>query len=126
MYAPVRILCVDDSRDIADSTAMLLGMCGYDARACYDGLAALEEARSFRPAVCLIDLNMPGLDGDAVARRMRDPLAPALVAMTAMGGAETRRRTAAAGFVRHLVKPVDPQALLDAVREALTSRRAGL
>ena len=115
---PVRVLCVDDNRDLADSTALLLGACGYDALACYDGADALTEARTFLPAVCLIDLNMPGMDGDEVAVRLKRLLgdaAPSLIAMTAMSGDAAARRIAAAGFDLHLVKPVEPRALLRAV-----------
>ena len=57
---PLRVLCVDDNRDAADSEAELLRVVGFDARACYDGPTALAEAATFRPGVCLIDLNMPG------------------------------------------------------------------
>jgi two-component system OmpR family response regulator len=114
----LRVLCVDDNRDLADSEAMLLDACGYDARACYDGPQALHEAAGFRPIVCLVDLDIPGMDGCEVAARLRGPgegPPPALVAVTARGGPDDRRRTAAAGFDLHLVKPVDPAELVAAV-----------
>lgn len=68
---PLRVLCVDDNRDVADSTAELLRLVGFEARACYDGPTALAEAAAFLPSVCLIDLNMPGMDGDELATRLR-------------------------------------------------------
>ena len=111
----LKVLCVDDNRDLADSEAMLLDVHGYDARACYGGAAAVLEAVGFRPDVCLVDLNMPGMDGCEVAVRLREPgegPPPVLVAVTAKGGAEDRKRTAAAGFDVHLVKPVEPAVLL--------------
>lgn len=109
-----RVMCVDDNRDIADSEAQLLQACGFDARACYGGAGALLLAASFRPAVCLIDLNMPGMDGDELANRLRalwtgDP--PVLIAVTAMDSEAARQRIRAA-FDQHLVKPVDPRQLL--------------
>ena len=67
----LRILCVDDNRDLADSEATFLTLAGYDARACYGGQAALELAQTFHPRVCLIDLHMPGMDGDELAIRLR-------------------------------------------------------
>ena len=71
MTPPLRVLCVDDNRDIADSTAELLRRVGFECRACYDGPSALVEAAAFRPSVCLIDFNMPGMDGDEVGVRLR-------------------------------------------------------
>jgi CheY-like chemotaxis protein len=111
---------VDDNRDAADSTAMLLWHAGFEARACYDGPTALEAAEGFRPSVCLIDLNMPGMDGDELALRLRAlycgrPLL--LVALTAMSSEECRTRTRDAGFHLHVVKPVDPEQLLVVVDE---------
>lgn len=114
----VRVLCVDDNRDVADSEAVLLSVVGYDARACYDGRAALDQATGFRPDACLIDLTMPGMDGDEVAVRLRGLLAGAdvtLVAVTGAADAAGRERIAAAGFHRHLVKPARLNDLLAAI-----------
>lgn len=113
------MLCVDDNRDTADSEAMLLRLAGFDARACYCGPSALAEAAEFLPDICLLDMNMPGMDGDEVAvelRRRGRPLV--LMAVTAMGDAAGRRRIKAAGFDRHLLKPVAPHDLLAAVGES--------
>jgi len=118
LMAPLRILCVDDNHDVADSTADLLRITGYDARACYSGLDALDEAESFRPAVCLIDLNMPGMDGDEVARKLRVKFAGipvVMVAITAMSNEKSEKRIRDAGFDLHLVKPVDPRRLIGMV-----------
>lgn len=105
-------MCVDDNHDMADSSADLLGILGYDAQACYDGAAALAMAEDFAPDICLIDLNMPGMDGDEVAVRLRKTgRAVVLVAVTAMGDEAGRQRIIAAGFDLHLVKPVDPRTL---------------
>jgi CheY-like chemotaxis protein len=70
--------------------------------------------------VCLIDLNMPGMDGDELAVRLREQAAGrplVLVAVTAMNNAACSARIAAAGFDLHLVKPVDPHQLLAIVDE---------
>jgi two-component system, OmpR family, response regulator len=113
-----RVLCVDDNRDCADSTANLLGIVGFEARACYDGATALAEVKRDHFDVCFLDLNMPGMDGDQLAKRLMElPAAqrPILVAMTAMSNEETSSRIAAAGFDLHLVKPVDPYKLVQVV-----------
>src|SRR5690349_9499427 len=93
----LRVLCVDDYRDIADSTAMVFRTAGFEARACYDGLTALKVASEFRPTVCVLDLNMPGMNDDELAvRLMEQPeWRPALiVAVTAMSDVDYRKRTA--------------------------------
>jgi CheY-like chemotaxis protein len=113
------VLCVDDNHDIADSEVMLLQLAGFDARACYCGLSALIEAAEFLPTICLLDMNMPGMDGDEVAVQLRRRGRPlVLVAVTAVNDAEGHRRIKAAGFDRHLLKPVAPRDLLAAVGES--------
>src|SRR5207248_1517425 len=118
-----RILCVDDNQDVADTSATLLRMAGYEVRVCYDGAEALAAAEEFRPDVCLLDLNMPGMPGERLAvwirARARDggQRRPALVAVTGFGREVDFRRTERAGFDAHLVKPVDPDQLLSVVRK---------
>ena len=78
-------------------------------RVAYDGATALRAAAEFRPRLALLDLGLPELDGYEVARRLReshpdDPLL--LVAITGYGQDADRKRSAQAGFDRHLVKPV--------------------
>jgi two-component system OmpR family response regulator len=104
----LRVLCVDDNPDFADSIMDLLEMLGYEARASYDGPSALANAEIFAPNICLIDLNMPGMDGDVLAIRLREAGNRAiLIAVTAMSNEESCLRIAAAGFDLHLDKPVD-------------------
>ena len=119
MEGEPRILCVDDNRDVADSAGELLRLVGFEVVVCYDGPTALAAARGFLPDVCLLDLNMPGMDGDELAVRLREESGRPvlLVAVTAMGSDECRRRTEAAGFHLHLLKPVDPHDLLRVVDE---------
>ena len=105
-----RVLVVDDNVDAADSLGMLLQFLGADVKVVHDGPAALEAMKAFRPAVVLLDLGMPGMNGLEVARRMRedpDTKGMTLVALTGWGQREDRRRTHEAGFDYHLVKPAD-------------------
>lgn len=109
-HTPLRVLCVDDNRDAADSESVLLELLGYDAAVSYDGPEALAEALRFGPDVCLVDYNMPGMNGCEFARRLRAlrrgrPVY--LIAVTANSSDQVRGLTAAAGFNLHLVKPVD-------------------
>jgi CheY-like chemotaxis protein len=118
--AMLRVLCVDDYHDSADTLAALLRIYGCEVRVCYDGASALELEYSFRPDVCVLDLSMPGMDGDVLARAIRERRSPGprLVAVSALGDEAARRRTAAAGFDYHLVKPVDPDELANVVADA--------
>jgi PAS domain S-box-containing protein len=109
-----RVLVVDDNRDAAESLALVLELMGDEVRTGHDGLEALELAEAFRPQVVLLDIGMPGLNGYEVAQRIRH--APwgkdvVLLALTGWGQEEDRRKSQAAGFDFHLVKPIDPTAL---------------
>jgi CheY-like chemotaxis protein len=123
-----RVLVVDDNRDAADSLGMLLQFLGAEVKVVHDGRAALEAMKTFRPAVVLLDLGMPDMNGLEVARRMReDPEARAvtIVALTGWGQREDRRRTQEAGFDYHLVKPADVgvlQSILSQPSHALASQ----
>jgi CheY-like chemotaxis protein len=117
-WPPFRALCVDDNQDCADSFALLLRTMGMEAQACYNGKSALVLNGTFRPAICFLDLNMPGMDGDEVARRLKQgpdwrPLL--VIAVTAMSNEASRARIESAGFDMHLIKPVDPGKLLEVV-----------
>ena len=105
-----RVLVVDDNRDCADSTALLLKAMGHEVKACYDGPTALLMCGLFRPAVCIIDLNMPEMDGDVLSARIMAAKCwqpSVLVAVTGKNDPTTRARVAAGGFHVHLVKPAD-------------------
>lgn len=109
-----RLLIADDLRDNADSTTLLLQLRGHEVRTAYDGEQALAVAAEFRPDVVLLDLGMPKLSGFEVCRRIRQQpwgRRMYLVAVTGWGQEDDRRRTAEAGFDRHLVKPVEPAEL---------------
>ena len=123
-----RILVVDDNVDAASSLSMLLSLDGHDVQAAYDGQSALRLAEEFRPAVVLLDIGLPRMDGYQVARRLRelpDMQSVLLVALTGYGQEDARRRSHEAGFDAHLVKPLDLAALQTVLvhAERLTSRR---
>ncbi|HEY6820564.1 MAG TPA: ATP-binding protein [Burkholderiales bacterium] len=121
---PRRILVADDNRDAADSLANMLKLAGHDTRIVYDGKDALSVAESFQPEVALIDIGMPRLNGYDVARALRAGALGRrmlLVALTGWGQPEDKRRSDAAGFDWHLVKPADP-ALLHRLLEDLPAR----
>jgi CheY-like chemotaxis protein len=106
------ILVVDDNADAADSLAALLRLDGHKVQSVYSAAAALQAIRSVQPAIVLLDIGLPEMDGYQVAREIRATTAGIrLVALTGYGQAEDIARTRAAGFDAHLVKPVDFEAL---------------
>jgi CheY-like chemotaxis protein len=115
-----RVLVVEDNRDAAESMRVLLQLFGHQADVAFDGLQAIEKASEFRPAIILLDISLPKLDGYDTALRLRQqPWGKhiVLVALTGWGQEEDKRRTKAAGFDLHLVKPVD----LKLLQEILSS-----
>lgn len=115
---PKRVLIVDDNRDSADPLALLLTLCGHEVRSLCDGAAAIDSARAFSPDLIVMDLGLPGLDGYAAARRLRqDGCAARLTAITGYGRPEDRRRAEDAGFDDFLIKPIDPRDLERLLRE---------
>jgi PAS domain S-box-containing protein len=113
-----KILIADDNRDAAESLSMLLQTMGHETRIAHDGLEAVEIAEDFHPEVVLLDLGMPKLDGcEAVRQIAARPWARSsmLVAVTGWGQEADRQRAKDAGFHRHLVKPVDLDALSELI-----------
>ena len=119
-FATCKVLVVDDNVDAAQVTALLLEGIGCETRTAHDGYAALAEADIFRPAIMLLDLGLPDLDGYELARRIRaSPCGGKLllVAISGWGRDEDREQSKNAGFDHHLIKPVDPDVLIQIVRE---------
>jgi CheY-like chemotaxis protein len=108
----LRVLVADDSRDCADLMATLLRLWGHDPRVAYSGEDALGLARRIAFDVALLDIEMPGVDGWEVARRLGGlPRPPLVVAVTGHGLDEDRRRSYQSGVHLHLLKPVSPVTL---------------
>ncbi|SDC72818.1 hypothetical protein SAMN05216345_103456 [Cupriavidus sp. YR651] len=111
---PHTIMLVDDNVDALEAMTMTLETLGHKVVTAPDGQSAVARAASVRPDVVLLDLGMPAMDGFETARRLREipELRHArLVALTGFGQPDDRRRTQAAGFDLHLVKPADLDAL---------------
>jgi PAS domain S-box-containing protein len=123
--APLRILVADDNRDGAESLAMMLAGDGNQVETAYDGLQAVEAAARFRPDVILLDIGMPMLDGYGACRRIREHSGakrPLIYAVSGWGQEGDRRASQEAGFDGHLVKPIDPSALLELLAESRPGR----
>lgn len=115
-----RVLVVDDNRDAADSMAVFLELAGFESAVEMDGPSAIARTSAQLPQVVLLDIGLPGLDGYEVARRLR--ALPGgdrclLIALTGYGQQDDRRRAHEAGFDVHLVKPADPDAVVELIQE---------
>jgi DNA-binding response OmpR family regulator len=113
------LVIADDDPEILSSYAAMLEPKGYIVHTCSDGEQALTLCRTFRPAVVVLDLFMPILDGFATARRLRDETEFAssrLVAITAFSDERSSARAWEAGFHEFLPKPIPVSMLLAIVR----------
>ncbi|WP_326542436.1 PAS domain-containing protein [Pseudorhodoferax sp.] len=120
---PGRVLVVDDHRDGADMLAEFLRLAGYAVATAYDGVEGLARAQEFRPDIAVLDLGMPRLDGYGLCQALRATAWGqhiAVLAMSGWGQASDLQRTRDCGFDAHLVKPIDPEALIERM-EALRS-----
>jgi len=118
---PRRILVVDDNIDAAQSLGLMLRQSGHQVELAYDGLAGLIAARGSVPDVILLDISMPGVDGLEVAQCLRDdprfnPVR--IVAVTGLAHEEDLRKSRAAGFDEHLVKPISPEVLREVLERS--------
>ncbi|MFN2646738.1 MAG: ATP-binding protein, partial [Burkholderiales bacterium] len=115
-----RILVVDDNLDAAESTAAFLRLEGHEVKTVGDGTDALASVPVFAPHVIVLDIGLPGLDGYAVARQLRergDTSHMLLIAVTGYGQREDRERAVAAGFDYHFVKPTNPGQIQRAIEQ---------
>src|SRR4051794_26470721 len=117
---PQKILVVDDNRDTAISCARLLKAMGHEVQTAYDGFAALEVARSFKPQTILLDIGLPGMNGYEVAKTLRNEgfESEVIVAVSGYGQPEDRERSREAGFDDHLVKPVHRDAIVAVLQQS--------
>jgi CheY-like chemotaxis protein len=113
------IVLADDDEKIREAFSMLFESKGYVVHACADGNAALELCKQHRPGVALLDLEMPGLDGYEVAKRLRDEPDLAemrIIAVTGRSDAQSSARAWDAGFHDFLAKPAPVSMLLAMIR----------
>jgi CheY-like chemotaxis protein len=111
-----KVLVADDLRDITDSLAIVMRRVGFEVYTAYDGRQAVARVEEVRPQVVILDIGMPKVDGYEAARHIRaQPWGKemTLIALTGWGGKTVQKRTEEAGFDHHLVKPIEPAALLE-------------
>jgi PAS domain S-box-containing protein len=114
----LKVLVVDDNEDTTSTVATILRHAGHDVQSAHSGQAALVAALAFHPAVVILDLGLPGMDGYEVARRIRenpDFEKVRIIAVSGYAQESDRKRSKEAGVDVHLAKPVEP----DRIQEIL-------
>ena len=110
----LRVLIADDNRDAAAALGALLELAGHSVTLVHDGPGALQAAQAGMPDAVILDIGMPDMNGYEVARVMRQQdwgRHVLLIAVTGWGQAADKEQARAAGFDRHLTKPVAPEAI---------------
>ncbi|WP_315386707.1 ATP-binding protein [uncultured Stenotrophomonas sp.] len=121
---PLRILLVEDDATVAEVIAGLLRTRGHAVVHALHGLAALSEVAAGRFDIGLLDLDLPALDGIAIAGQLRAMgYALPLIAVTARSDAYAEQQVLAAGFDGFLRKPVTGDLLISAIAQACAKRR---
>lgn len=112
---PQRILLVEDNLDVADSMSLLLTIYGHEVLIAHNGREAVEIALRERPAIVLMDIGLPCMDGYQSCRAMRNAglTDTLIVAVTGYGQERDKQKAEESGFDRYLIKPLDPQAITD-------------
>jgi CheY-like chemotaxis protein len=115
---PKRLLIADDDADLLTAYVLFFEAYGYETRTARDGLDALVEYRAWHPEIVVLDIQMPCLDGRAVAKEIRNLQAmpaPLLVAVSALSAAAELAGSIQSGFDRHFVKPAQLRTILAAM-----------
>ena len=112
---PLQLLVVDDNEDGAEMLAMFLEASGHEVAIEYSAQGALARAATQSFDAFLLDIGLPGMDGNELARHLRAMPGTAgaiLIAITGYGQREDGEHGRQAGFDHYLVKPVDPSAIV--------------
>jgi two-component system response regulator MprA len=118
-----RVLVVEDDARLAATLERMLAAEGHEVEVAGDGLEALASARRRAPDLAVLDVMLPGADGIAVCRRLRETAQFPILMLTALSGTEERVRGLDSGADDYLVKPFAYQELLARVRALLRRTR---
>jgi signal transduction histidine kinase len=119
----LKVLVVEDNVDAAQTLGELLQVMGHTAVVVHDAPAALEAVQTFTPELAFLDIDLPGIDGYELAKKLHaipTVLATPLVALTGYGQPADVARATAAGFALHVVKPLTPETLRAAISKLTT------
>jgi CheY-like chemotaxis protein len=123
--AALKVLIVDDNVDVAQTIGWMMETIGHDYRMVHEGKLAVQTAQDYRPDAILLDIGMPGMDGYAVCRALREqPLFDdtVIIAQTGWGQTQARATPGESGFNHHLVKPVTMDRLEELLADVASAR----
>ena len=124
--AALKVLVVDDNFDVAQTVGWMIETIGHEYRLVHEGELAVQTAQEYRPDAILLDINMPGMDGYAVCRALREQTLfndTVIIAQTGWGQTQARTDAGESGFDHHLVKPVNMDRLEQLLAGILSVRR---
>jgi PAS domain S-box-containing protein len=123
--AHLRILVVDDEIDMRELAQAILEQCGAEVKVAASAMEALTALAQFKPDVLISDIGMPDVDGYTLMHQVRhlatqrtegrDDGSPIAIALTAYAGELNQQKALAAGFQKHLAKPIDPDELVESI-----------
>ncbi len=119
------VLVVEDDTQINELVGAYVQIAGYEYRAALDGASAMAAVRERLPSLIILDLMLPDTDGFEIARQLKGDERTAsvpIVMLTALDRDEQRKRGLAAGAVKYMTKPFDPDQLIDAIRTNVIQR----
>jgi two-component system cell cycle response regulator DivK len=122
-----RILLVEDHQEIWDFLSRRLKRRGFEVVVAQDGQEGLDKARSDKPALMLLDMNLPVMDGWTVAQTLKADDATKdirIIALTAHAMSGDREKALAAGCDDYHAKPIDFSQLLNQIEAVLAPRSA--
>ena len=122
------ILLIEDNEQNRYLLTFLLEKHGYEVRAVADGVNGIQAAQSFTPALILLDIQLPAMDGYAVARVLRQNRAldaTPIVAVTSYAMPGDREKALAAGCTGYIEKPIDPATFVAELERILSSAQRG-
>jgi CheY-like chemotaxis protein len=124
---PKRLLIADDEADLLTAYVLFFEAYGYEIQTTRDGLDALAKYRAWHPEIVVLDIEMPCLDGRAVAKEIRNLKAmpvPLLVAVSALSTAAELAGSVQSGFDHHFVKPAQLPTILAEMQSWQRTRSA--
>src|SRR3984885_15291322 len=121
----LKVLIVDDNVDVAQTIGWMMETIGHDYRMVHEGKVAVQTAQDYRPDAILLDIGMPGMDGYAVCRALREQTLfddTVIIAQTGWGQTQARAAPGEPGFDHHLVKPVTMDRLEQLLADIASAR----
>jgi CheY-like chemotaxis protein len=125
--AGLKVLVVDDNLDVAQTLGWMIETIGHEYRLVHEGKLAVQTAQEYRPDAILLDINMPGMDGYAVCRALREQTLfndTVIIAQSGWGPTHAQTDADESGFDYHLVKPVNIDRLEQLLAGILSARRS--